>query len=928
MSFKPITLHLGEQGKVDRGNPTIKSDLLSTWPISRTSPAGYSGDFTLKRSPPTSEQGTLTRDKVSIPCASITLYVTVSKGASDDTISVTCPNSSALVVTSAIASQSVAEKASAARVSSAAPPTGDGTAGIPVVAVLREHRGVPNLPLSPPEGPRDGASFRLLSPVQASGMRRIELDARVLDQRSLSFDLTNVGLEDLRGLELVDVNHMGADGLPIDIHVCSDTIVVLDRGARMLRTGGAGCCGTNFDAARDAINLFSALSALAVPDLATADDDLPVPNRLALATAFAEEQDTIVIGPLEDASNASSLECGAPERSFESCIGAAIRKAALAFPESPFRRRHIVVVTGGLDARDAETFATELEDVVTPAVSNSRGVHIHVIVLGRAAENHDPRLSQLAKDYDGRYFNTASAPPSPASSSLVMPLLSILQELLPVEIVPTTPQGDVVVENDVSHAFFASRSSGGRGDCAVFELDGVRSRPRHAGRVHDYAFSDTSVALPGAWNADGCEEARPLFALLESPIDFHCDAAVDDATFNVKLAASLTFRGIPIDGAHVRATMYGEGPPLGCELTRFAQAGGIADAVRLRTLDRRSLAGDTPTSLRRALLDAAEASENTEFRPDSTLVTLGHRDLDGVYYADPIDVPSGVTAFAFRADGVTALGSVFSRVDEVVVLTPAIPSMAGSFIWYERKSADSETTTWVATFVLKTMVPDDSVQNIGPGLSEEFDVVFAPGQNLPLEPITVSDNWDGTYSAEFTTPGKERSLLVVAPHDADETKSFVLHAAPGTTRHVTIDLLEVTYGEPGDTYPAPVNGVTLIAPNASLPRLVSTQLDFPGLTLGVPLTLPAAVTVFDGDVEDGARLMLALGNTSLDYFQVFEQPGAAAYQLLPLVTGPTRVVEMTSASGPWRARCRVAVAGLVGSIIPAADEPERPSRTA
>jgi hypothetical protein len=489
----------------------------------------------------------------------------------------------------------------------------------------------------------------------------------------------------------------------------------------------------------------------------------------------------------------------------------------------------------------------------------------------------------------------------------------------------------LMVENGVDHVLFASRAPSGCCDELFLENVGVTTRPRKTRCDVGFTFSDTYLAVPGTWRIPRDRRQRQMFAIAEARLDFRCRASLDAAAHVVRLEATLRYRGEPVSGATVRAVAFRQPLLLGAELTRFAREGGIVDALRLRTFDAMQFcSGGSDGALRRALLDAVEAAANFEFRAVPLPIALEERE-EGCYLATMPDTGPGAIELRFRADGLTQIGSVFSRSAEVTVLSRAVPDAAGSFVWFDTLDAVDGKQLSRITAVFKAAgqvgaavelgeeMGMGTTFEMGPGLGREVGLAYAPSPGGVPVPIELTDNWDGTYSAIVAhTPGHTPSLVATYTNEDGTTASVPLGTSPGTTLRVVVKLLEVQYENSVERAPVPSSAVVIATPNGCFPRSTARRIDLDEACRGA--SLPQVV--FDAHVEDGAVMLLALGDSSLDYFSVFDDASTADLQLVALTIGEHEVGSSSNARTRWKARYVVEVTRIGMTLVPGSGDGE------
>ena len=208
-----------------------------------------------------------------------------------------------------------------------------------------------------------------------------------------------------------------------------------------------------------------------------------------------------------------------------------------------------------------------------------------------------------------------------------------------------------------------------------------------------------------------------------------------------------------------------------------------------------------------------------------------------------------------------------------------------------------------------------------PGSAAKWGAAYAPDASGVPVPIELTDNWDGTYSAIVDRKsGCLPSLVATYRDENGADASVAIGMSPGTTLHVVVTLLEVRYESPAPDLPVPTSAAVIAAPNASYPRSTGRVINLDETCPGVASEASLPRAVFDGHVEDGAMMLLALGDGSLDFFGAFDDASTADVQLVPLTLGEIEVNCAGNSRAPWRARYAVDVRRVGATLAPASGD--------
>lgn len=714
----------------------------------------------------------------------------------------------------------------------------------------------------------------------------------------LSFPSAGSSPADVTQTLLLKVTHGvgGASLLPMDVHVPTDFMVLLDQSGSMAAvvTGTT----TKWDAAVSAADLFSRLygdllQKLTVPSGAAGGSGtttLAQRNTTELSrfswdgTAVQPALGTLVASDTIPTVGTFSPGGGTP-------IGEALARAVTHFPSSKWRRRHILLLTDGMSNAGTPSLGSiSSTELPTTTDSATQGVILHVVSYAVTGDTPVVTLSTFAANHGGQFHDAAADNLDP--DALKAMFLSILADTLPVNRASAGSPRDVPVEEGIERAIFAAtRSSGttlhlttGSGPGATVTDD------TQFGSSSADGFCWTAVDGPaaGTWSAGGTAPAgASVFALYDLALRMRCGVEPQGLGKPIKVWAELRYHGEPLSGADVRVGTRAPGESLGELLTAFVQQGGIGKALQRGKLGREQFVNvaegalattgvDTP-SLQRLLLEAAENARNMPFGFVNSGVQL-HETSPGRYEAHVTATQNENSYnFYFRADGYSPEGNFFLRDHRLSAVLAPEPNQENSDASLVSVALGGGKVRWTATVFPRTVLN----KPVGPGLAGSYlnFTYLDPADRKRLPPLVTRDNLDGSYST-FIELGEHDKVapfgLSAGPLAPDvPAKSGVVVKGPrhGKIRRVrvTLDRIKIVRDHDGLFMgKGELSFDAVVAPNGNPHRAVRTRLPNKGvLKLESGEARDLKTVIYEGFVEADAKLYITIGGVEFDYFLFF-----------------------------------------------------------
>jgi hypothetical protein len=710
-------------------------------------------------------------------------------------------------------------------------------------------------------GKPSGCGFRVPATLRSPDVLEFDVDAASLDD-----DLRDLSLRIVRKPASAE-SPAKAQYVPVSIHVCSDVIVLVDRSAHMIKPTDCEGGPTKWDAVLRSVRLFDTLAGISLPDLATATDAFPEPNRTAVGTFWSDCSTELHLSGLIPAREIPLLDPAPPRPDTTSPIGAALIQAAQLFSPSPFRRRHIILLVGGTENAKGSSIEEALQRVPKPSEDPAAGVHVHVVAFGRAGELDEIPLQALARSHSGRYVTTATAHAPLSARALSLALSSLLGEFLPVEVVPSH-ESSFPLENGVERALFVAADPEHAGQPLRVVNDGTVAEPVPGSLPKNsvYAFAVATLPRSGLWKIKGAHAEQALFAVCEAALAFKANVSFLPGA-PLTISAELAYQGQALSGAEVRVSIAHAGGSVAGALNAFIHAAGLVEAYEKAPAFWR----DAAKHLASGLLLRGALLATSRFADDARRMHIGSSRLSELanepgHYVKVEDIDQdGIYEFDFHARGQAT--QPFERSSHQSLVIDPVPDLQTSFIWYSKKECDGARTLWTATACFMATSGDP----LGPGFAERVSLSYAEGapEGSDEQP-RVRDNWDGTYSTDVVSLDGEPPALVASVLGAPPrcAGGVVLNELPGTVRRVKITVVQVEVCRAGVS--KHINAPEIVvAPNASFPRMQRRRIELAKPHVGIAQAVNTVV--FDESVEADASLAILVGDAGFDYFDAFER---------------------------------------------------------
>lgn len=673
----------------------------------------------------------------------------------------------------------------------------------------------------------------------------------------------------------------------LDVAIPSDIVLLLDYSGSMLRENDAG--QSKWDSAKEAANLFNDIyAALAPPAL----DD-----RIALVRFFTDGSagpdltevteslaapDTVPPPLVDDPEPASA--------NFWTPMGSAVVTGhGEAQPVAPnWRNRVMILLTDGLENRDpmlANVRAAAVGDAnYVPSFDEDAqlGYRIYACAFGPLGEVDTGAIQALVlggdglKSYSGELHSTETTTDPDAAFTLKEQFLSLLADTLPVEIIGPIP--DVVVD-PFDPSFVVEP---GINDLVCVVTDEVAFTvtppPEQAGPIGavsiatGFSWVRISNPAPGTWTLGGFVPSDSVkgFAVVDLTLRATFDVARSGIGVGrpIPLHAQIQENGVGVSGATVTVEVEGPGESIGQVLTDFAHSPAFdVNQWRERLLRPGRL---EPLSPQRQLLTAALKERDSEMKRLASTVTLTETSTPGQYDGVwPNTLEEGTYTFRFKATGQTHSGHAFRRDYMVSRHLEPVPDPQQTIVtWTSFPILEKKVVQWRATLVPRTATG----RPVGPGLKHKlgFQVAGQAAATMERRFFEAVDNLDGTYRTELELAvgqvppplsllfGARRSPLLSSPSLCRRVRVIM-------NRIKVLDDKETWFPSPGEL----VFDVT-VAPNSDPDRLTRRRIPASGhIRLRDGESRDLNVVVFDGYLEEGASLDVAMGGTEFDWLLFF-----------------------------------------------------------
>lgn len=729
----------------------------------------------------------------------------------------------------------------------------------------------------------------------------------------------------------------GSAQLAIDLHVPGDVVVMLDRSGSMNRINPLTGV-SKWATAHSVAQLFTSVYGQLLPHLSTANGSLAAENTIAFGRFFWSGGDQTAVDAAVPATPIPAVPPQAPGGLTP--IGIAIKKAADSFGAgSPWRRRHIVLLTDGMSNVPAVSTVAEprLDDINTAggvgfvphaAGDAMTGITLHSIDYALTGETHAVDQQALAETvYGGKYHHSAMDADPLGSAALREMFLDILGDVLPVERLDVA-SGSVTIplEDGIERALFVCPTGGG-----ISASHGGGQSTTALPDVHGFSLAEITSPNPGPWTVAASGDA---FVLVDLALRMQVGVEKVAVGKPMKVWAQLSQHGRAIEQADVRVGISRPGESVGVLTTSFTRSGGIRKAIArgyinpkdLRTqatpfvatppaaatvspslasvvVDRLTISAaaaslgtnspNDPRSLQATLLRAAEASRNLDYKIDSESLTLAHVG-NGRYEATlgPQGTQNeGIYTFRFRADGVTARGHAFGRNKRTTTVLAPLPDGATSDQLVDSIKVGDKIQHTV------TILPRTATKTpLGPGLG--YAVGFhhlSEKDRTRLPPPVTIDHLDGTYSTTIELPADQAlpslGFFYGPPGKRGEQALVPIDSAGSKFKSIKVVLQRIQILDDKDGCLAGKGELafdTLVAPNENPNRAVRRRFPEEGtykLRDGDVLELNEVI--YEGKVEPESRLSVSIGGRDFDFllFLTREEPLSRYHRSVALKTG-------------------------------------------
>ncbi|MBN1607036.1 MAG: VWA domain-containing protein, partial [Polyangiaceae bacterium] len=559
--------------------------------------------------------------------------------------------------------------------------------------------------------------------------------------------------------------------LRVDTHFPTETIVLIDRSGSM--SGTAVAPYSKWEKALEAAHLFAKIYGTALP--ATPSSGITDAYKIKLGSfAFVSSGYSSTYAPASGFNVSTNPPVLTESSGGATPIGEALVEANGLFSSGQWRRRHLLLLTDGMDNLhgvdapslievrddDPSVHVPSLYDYVPSGSTGdpNDGVVIHTFGYALSEEAPVFDLALLADKHGGLSLpsNPGSDPDVLDPDLLQAKFLDVLTTILPVERSLPTSGYTFNVEDGLERVIFIATAEYVPGTDPSFHASSATT-----GQESSSGTEGTGNGFSWAWvdNPDAAADwivsnvpSAPVFALFDPALRMRCSVDASGLGQSIKLRARVTHGGAAVSGASIRVGVYRPGESMGELLTRFVQQGGLVRAIVRGTLDKRVLGGgltpllaarssafavapksQTPAgvatvtaaqaaagvgspdtkSLRRILLEGAEHERNLAIQAATNSIVLSEV-APGRYEAElpgAMTQDEGAYNFHFRADGKTPNGHAFARNQWRSAVLAPIPDPETSEVTVLRSTVAGQ-TVWTATVLPRTATG----RPIGPGM--------------------------------------------------------------------------------------------------------------------------------------------------------------------------------------------------------------------
>ncbi|HEX7313618.1 MAG TPA: S8 family serine peptidase [Pyrinomonadaceae bacterium] len=685
----------------------------------------------------------------------------------------------------------------------------------------------------------------------------------------------------------------------IDVATPTDLALLLDYSGSMLAVNAAG--QSKWNSAKEAANLFNTIYAALAPS--TLDE------RIALVRFFTDG----AAGPdlTEVTEGLSAPTTAAPlvddpdpaSANFWTPMGSAVLAGhgELAPAAPNWRNRVMILMTDGLENRNPMLADVRSAPAASPnfvpnvAESAQLGYVIHACAFGPPGQVDTGAIQNLAlggdglKSYGGQLHSTETTADVNQAFALKEHFLSLLADTLPVEVIGPFAS-NFTIEPGVSEVV-----------CVVTDnvAFNVTPPPEHVspiGAVNTqpgFSWVRISDPAPGLWSLGGFAASATVqgFAVVDLVLQTSFDAGRTGIGVGlpISLSAEIRENGVGVSDATVTVEVEGPSGSIGQLLTSYTRTATF-NPVRWQSHLSAS-ARLEPLSLRRQMLVAASEEAGLVLGHARSHVVLTETTTPGRYEGAWLNtLEEGTYTFRFKARGQTASGAPFQRSYLISRHLEPLPEPSRtSLSWASVPIREKKIVRWKATLVPQTATG----RPLGPGLAHKLSFQVAgraastqtrtPRESLATVEhksasigtgqealIKVSDNLDGTYSAELNLPAGEAPPPLALRFGSHR---ITLLGGPTLCRRVRITLKRIKVIDDQETwFPSPGEMVfdVVVAPNGDPDRATRRRIPDAGhIRLSDGESQELNTVVFDGYVEDGATLDFSMGGTEYDWLLFF-----------------------------------------------------------
>ena len=695
-------------------------------------------------------------------------------------------------------------------------------------------------------------------------------------------------------LTVTHSSYAGVSRLPVDLHVPTELVVLVDRSGSM---GAATSTGlSKWAEAVNAANLFSRLYGQLVPSLSVPNGSLVGHNTISLGYFFDSGAPQVSFLPGHPVAAATMPQYSAGlVPGGATPIGVAVDGEASPgtvagavdqFTSSKWKQRHILLLTDGMD----NTGTPRLNDLTVsnpPSVATDpvNGVIIHNISYTLPGDVNVADIAQLVSDHDGFYDDVSTSPQALSVVDLKDMFLSVLSKILPVEKADALSFLAIPAETGIERAVFVATEPTVAGTHLTASIGG-NDVSSDADESADIAWVSVDAPVDGTYAIGNVPPGASVFGLYDLTLRTRFAAEAPGLGQPIKLVAEIWYHGAPVTGADVRAIEFAPAESMGEILSNFARNAGLTRAVRHQVLDPKSLGlavsnaiGVNNTvdvkSVQRQLLEALQKERNLEFQHVATAVVLKEA-VPGRY---EVTIPAlktqneNVYTFKFRATGITPEGCEFQRNHRLSVVLPPLPEPSRSSTTVVNVASAGAPPKWLATVFPKTATG----KPLGPGLVPQLSFQYVDAADRKrLVGLAIVDNLDGTYQSLLPDHTDQLPKLALFWGSPERGGIPIVVAPEGPRlRNVQIRLRKILVIDDKDPLFKGAGELvvnTVVGPNGSPSRFISTRLPATGYySVSSGDSLEIDEVIYSGRLEEGAVLSVAVTGEELDWPHCFDR---------------------------------------------------------